>query len=57
MHHVLLLIHTDQNQQLGPGRKVLQSAPAALMAPAPPNPRPHLQFLVWGGPSSNRSSA
>lgn len=57
MHHVLLLIHTDQNQQLGPGRKVLQSAPAALMVPAPPNPRPHLQFLVWGGPSSSRSSA
>lgn len=41
MHHVLLLIHTDQNQQLGPGRKVLQSAPAAALPRATPPPPLH----------------
>lgn len=65
VHHVLLLIPADQDQQLRPGRTVLQSVPAPRPAPPPlPPPRfprspawPHLQFLVCGGPSSSRSRA
>lgn len=51
VHHILLLIPTDQHQQLRPGRRVLQSVPTASLSlpqkPPIPISLPSLTSSFW----------